>query len=105
MRNVGRVLFLLIATPLGRWLFDSYYGAAFVAAFVALIIIEMGLWGIRLLAAAVPEPLEPGEMRKVKLLYRCDICGTEMRMTAAPSEDPPPPRHCMEDMDLLNATE
>jgi hypothetical protein len=37
----------------------------------------------------------------VKIAYRCSICGTEVRMTVAPDEDPPPPRHCLEDMDLV----
>jgi hypothetical protein len=25
----------------------------------------------------------------------------EIRLTLAPDEDPPPPKHCLEDMDLL----
>jgi hypothetical protein len=29
------------------------------------------------------------------------VCGTEVRMTAADTEDPAPPRHCMEDMELV----
>jgi len=34
------------------------------------------------------EPPPPGEMRKVKLNYRCDVCGSEARMTLALDEDP-----------------
>ena len=34
-------------------------------------------------------------------MYRCSICGTEVRMTAANDEVPEPPRHCLEDMDLV----
>jgi DNA-directed RNA polymerase subunit RPC12/RpoP len=41
----------------------------------------------------------------VKLTYRCSICGTEVRMTTAIEQDPEPPRHCMEDMDLLTPIE
>jgi hypothetical protein len=52
----------------------------------------------------VPEPLPAGELRKVRLLYRCSICGTEVRMTAANNEDPDPPRHCLEDMDMIAPT-
>ena len=48
-----------------------------------------------------PEPPPPGELRKVRLIYRCSICGTEVRMTAANDEMPDPPRHCQEDMDLV----
>ena len=49
----------------------------------------------------IPEPPPPGELRKVRIIYRCSICGTEVRMTAANDEVPDPPRHCLEDMDLV----
>ena len=42
-----------------------------------------------------------GEMRKVNLRYRCSICGAEVKMTAAAEEEPEPPRHCLEDMELV----
>lgn len=63
------------------------------------------LWaGVKVLATLArshPEPPPAGELRKVKITYRCSICGTEVRMTAARDEDPEPPRHCQEDMDLV----
>ena len=37
-------------------------------------------------------------MRKINVRYRCDVCGVEMKMTLAPDEHPPPPKHCLEDM-------
>jgi hypothetical protein len=37
-----------------------------------------------------PEPPPPGEMRKVKLRYRCSLCGLELRIDQAIDEDPPP---------------
>ena len=46
-----------------------------------------------------------GLLRKVKLVYRCGICGAEVKMTVAASEDPEPPRHCLEDMDLVTPIE
>jgi hypothetical protein len=49
----------------------------------------------------MPEPPPPGELRKVRITYRCSICGTEVRMTSANDEVPDPPRHCQEDMDLV----
>ncbi|MBL8777415.1 MAG: hypothetical protein JNK12_15845 [Acidimicrobiales bacterium] len=52
-------------------------------------------------ARPIPEPPPPGELRKVKLQYRCDVCGTEVRMTAANDQMPEPPRHCLEDMILV----
>jgi hypothetical protein len=53
------------------------------------------------LARPRPEPPPPGELRRVKLLYRCSICGTEVRMTVANDEVPDPPRHCQDEMDLV----
>lgn len=53
----------------------------------------------------VPEPPPAGELRKVKIQYRCSICGTELRMTVANDEMPDPPRHCLEDMDLVAPVE
>jgi len=76
-----------------------------IAIAAAWLIMKAGLVILRGLAAPQPEPLPEGEMRKVKLIYRCPICGTEVRMTAAPTEDPPPPRHCLEDMDLVAPVE
>lgn len=67
------------------------------------LLIMVGLWraGMAMLhalsAPPVPEP-EPGELRKVNVKYRCDVCGVELKLTMAPDEDPPPPRHCLEDM-------
>ncbi|MHB8671762.1 MAG: hypothetical protein ACYDAD_14580 [Acidimicrobiales bacterium] len=47
------------------------------------------------------EPPPVGELRRVNLRYRCSVCGTEVRMTQAAEELPPPPRHCQEDMELV----
>ena len=33
------------------------------------------------------------------------VCGAEVRMTRAANEDPEPPRHCMEEMELLTPEE
>ena len=57
------------------------------------------------LARPRPEPPPPGELRKVKLVYRCAVCGTEVRMTAATEEVPDPPRHCMDEMELVTPIE
>lgn len=66
-----------------------------------LIIMRVGLAVLRGLARPVPEPPPAGELRKVNIAYRCSICGAEVRMRIAPNEDPAPPRHCQEDMDLM----
>ncbi|MBA2283415.1 MAG: hypothetical protein H0W25_19580 [Acidimicrobiia bacterium] len=53
------------------------------------------------LVRPIPEPPPAGELRKVKITFRCAICGTEVRMTMANDEVPDPPRHCMDEMELV----
>jgi hypothetical protein len=72
-----------------------------VAALATYVILRLGVAMLGGLARPVPEPPPPGELRKVKIAYRCDICGTEVRMTVSPTEEPEPPRHCLEDMRLV----
>ncbi|MGE0877692.1 MAG: hypothetical protein AB7L13_01005 [Acidimicrobiia bacterium] len=75
--------------------------AVALAVVVGVLIFKIGLAMLRGLARPVPAPPPPGEMRRVKLVYRCTICGTEVRMTLATDELPEPPRHCLEDMELV----
>lgn len=72
-----------------------------VALVMFLVIFRLGLMVLRMLARPVPEPPPPGEMRRVSIRYRCDICGSEVRMTLAADQQPEPPRHCLEDMELV----
>ena len=72
-----------------------------IAIVFAYGLLRVGLAALRMFAQPVAEPPPPGELRKVKLTYRCELCGTEVRMTAALDQDPEPPRHCMEDMTLV----
>ena len=65
------------------------------------VILWVGFVMLRGLARPRPEPPPPGEVRRVDLRYRCAVCGAEVRMTRAANEDPEPPRHCMEEMELL----
>lgn len=64
-------------------------------------VMTLGLALLRALARPVAPPPPPGEMRKVSLRYRCAVCGTEVKMTLATEEMPEPPRHCLEDMNLV----
>ncbi len=70
--------------------------------FVFMWRVGMGL--LRSMTTPLPPPPPEGELRKVNVRYRCSLCGVELKMTMAPEQDPEPPRHCMEDMDLI-ATE
>ena len=68
------------------------------------VIIRLGLFVLRALATPVPEPDE-GELRPVNLKYECLVCGAQVRMTKAGADLPPPPRHCLEDMQLTSPVE
>jgi len=72
-----------------------------VAVVVAYGIIRLGMFMLGNLSRPIPEPPPAGELRRVKIHYRCSMCGTELFIRTAPDEDPPPPRHCLEDMDLV----
>ena len=72
-----------------------------VSVLMFLVVMTVGIAILRLFARPVPAPLPPGEMRKVNLRFRCSVCGTEVRMTAAAEEEPEAPRHCLEDMELV----
>jgi hypothetical protein len=71
------------------------------AATFAVVVIKVGVGLLRGMGTPLPPPPPPGELRKINLRYRCSVCGAEARLTAAQDEDPEPPRHCMEDMDMV----
>lgn len=75
-----------------------------VAVLASALIFKMGFATLGGMSQPVPEPPPPGELRKVKIQFRCSICGSEARMTVANDEVPEPPRHCLEDMDLVAPT-
>jgi hypothetical protein len=72
-----------------------------VAGIVAWLILRIGIMMLGGMARPIPEPPPVGELRKVKITYRCEICGTEVRMTIAPDQDPEAPRHCQDDMVMM----
>ena len=68
---------------------------------IAVVVWKLGVGMLRALARPPVEPAEPGELRKVNVRYRCDVCGVELKLTLAPDDDPPPPKHCLEDMVIV----
>ena len=74
-----------------------------IAIAFAVVLLKVGMNVLGGFARPVPPPPDPGELRRVRLTYRCSICSTEVRMTQANDEVPEPPRHCMEDMDLVTS--
>jgi len=59
---------------------------------------KFGIGMLRSVTRSLPPPPPAGELRRINVRYRCDVCGVELKMTMAPDEDPPPPRHCLDDM-------
>jgi hypothetical protein len=76
-----------------------------VAVVAVYVIFRLGLALLKGFARPIPEPPPAGEMRRIKLRYRCSLCGMEIRIDRASSEEPEPPRHCMEEMELVAAAE
>jgi hypothetical protein len=91
----------IVILAIGLW---THHGLAAVllATAASYVILLVGVTMLGGLARPVPEPPPAGEMRRVRLTYRCSICGTEVRMTTANDEDPEPPRHCQDEMDLVS---
>jgi hypothetical protein len=80
---------------------------------VRVVVAMLLMYGILLVGFAVlgafarpvPEPPPPGELRRVRLSYRCPTCGAELRMTLAPDDVPQAPRHCADEMELVTSLE
>lgn len=75
------------------------------AALLFLFLWRVGVGMLRSMTTPLPPPPPEGELRKVNVKYRCSVCGLEIKMMLAPEEDPDPPRHCLEDMDLVAPVE
>ena len=74
-----------------------------IALGAALLIYLIGAAILRkFLISPEEEPPEPADLVPVDLEYRCTVCGATVVMTAAPGEDPEPPRHCREEMVRLD---
>jgi len=70
------------------------------------LLLVWGIWKVgfgmlRSMTTSLPPPPPTGEMRRINVRYRCTVCGVELRLTMAPDEHPPPPRHCLEDMEFI----
>ncbi len=93
---------LLLVFVVVAWLLTkASFWALLVAALAVWVLFKIGFAMLGGLAQPVPDPPPAGELRKVKILYRCTICGTEVRMTTANDQMPEPPRHCMDEMELV----
>ncbi len=68
---------------------------------IMVVVWRSGIGMLRSMTSSLPPPPPTGEMRRIDVRYRCSVCGVELRVVMAPDQDPPPPRHCLEDMDLV----
>ncbi len=101
--NRNRILLVLAAlSVLAAVMLGGYeLVPSLIAAGTSYVLLRVGIATIGAFARPVPEPPPPGELRRVRLNYRCSLCGTEVRMTTANDEVPAAPRHCMEEMEYL----
>jgi hypothetical protein len=99
----NRVLAIAVLVLAALLIVVGGYGVAksLVAAVAIYVLLRIGLGVTGTFARPVPGPPPAGELRKVRIQFRCSICGTEVRMTVANDEIPEPPRHCLEDMELV----
>ena len=65
------------------------------------LIWKVGLGMLRSMTSSLPPPPPSGEMRRINVRYRCSVCGMELKLTLAPDQDPPPPKHCLEEMQFV----
>ncbi|MDZ7676231.1 MAG: hypothetical protein U5K30_14330 [Acidimicrobiales bacterium] len=91
------VIVLILVTDLGVFPLIIAVGAS-------VAIFKVGFMMLASVSQTLPEPPPPGELRKVRIEFRCSICGSEVRMTTANDEMPDPPKHCLEEMDLVTPT-
>ena len=98
-------MFLALFVVIAWLLTEASPVALLVAATAVFVLFKIGFAMLGGLAQPVPEPPPAGELRSVKIRYRCTICGTEVRMTVANDQMPEPPRHCLEDMELVTPVE
>ena len=76
-----------------------------IAVAAGYVLLATGVKVLGAFARPIPEAPPPGELRRVKLTYRCSSCGTELRLTLANDTVPTPPRHCADEMELVTNLE
>ena len=91
----GRLVAVMLAVSVGSvvWVLTGIV--------LGVVLWKTGTGMLRALSRPPVPPAEPGELRKVNMRFRCDVCGVELKWTMAPDDDPPPPRHCLEDMTVV----
>lgn len=96
---------LIVAGSVALIAWGQTWWRVLIAAAIGYLLFRIGIAILGSFARPVPEPPPPGELRRVKLTYRCSSCGSELRVTLANDQVPAPPRHCADDMELTTAVE
>lgn len=76
-----------------------------IIAIVIAFLVYVGLAGaLRKFWISPPAEPDPANIKPVDFKYRCGVCGAEVTMTMAPTEEElSAPRHCREDMILTTS--
>ena len=68
---------------------------------IGYVILKVGYGMLRSFGHPIVPVPEPGELRRVNIRFRCSVCGMEIKMVLANDDLPEPPKHCLEEMDLV----
>lgn len=106
LRRRNRVLTIIAVAIAGGLLLAGFaLWRVLITVGAMILMLRVGFAVLGSFARPIPDAPPAGELRKVKLRYRCNICGTELRITRANDEVPQPPRHCTDDMELTATAE
>ena len=75
--------------------------ALFIAIAIGILILVGTVWGVRMIASGPPPDPDPDAVHEVSVDYRCSLCGMRLTVTHAQDAETEPPKHCREEMDLV----
>jgi len=106
LKRRNRILLIIGVVIAGGLLYAGFAPwRVLITVLAMMLILRVGFAVLGAFARPMPDAPPPGELRRVKLKYRCNVCGTEIRMTLANDEVPSAPRHCTEEMELTATAE
>jgi hypothetical protein len=73
-----------------------------VAAAIGGLLFIGAVLTVRMIANGPPPEPDPDAIHEVEAHYRCSVCGMRLTVTHAQDADVESPRHCREEMDLLD---
>ena len=71
------------------------------AVLIGLAVWMTGRWAIKLLSQGGPAEPDPDDVVDVERTFRCAVCGMQLTVTHAPGAEFAAPRHCREEMELV----